>query len=69
MAFFNRSKKLWKDGETTLGYVTPEHSVSRERRFKLYSIYWPEKNETNITTLKKLTEADQAAQKISKLID
>lgn len=69
MSFFKRQNKLWKDGETNLAYITPDPSFSKEKRFKLYSIYWPPKNETNTTVHKKLSHADQLAQKVSKLID
>lgn len=40
---FNKSK-LWKDSETTIKYVSPLLSFSKERRFKWSSIYWPENN-------------------------
>ena len=69
MTFFNRGKRLWKDGESTLAYVTPDHSFSKEKRFKLYSIYWPEDNQSNISISKHQKESDLVAQKISKLID
>ena len=41
MAFFSREPKLWKDGEATLGFVTPQQPLSREKRFTWNSIYWP----------------------------
>lgn len=64
-----RSQKLWKENETALNYASPMLSFAREQRFKLYSIYWPEKNKTIMNLKNRKTDIDTIAFKISKLID
>lgn len=69
MAFLRKKETLWKEGEATIPFVAPEASFSKERRFKHFSIYWPEKSVSMQTFKKKRSDADEKAYKISKLID
>ncbi len=41
----NSNLKLWLDSELTHNYVTPKYTFARTERFKLQSIYWPDKSE------------------------
>lgn len=69
MAFLAKKQSLWKEGEATIPFVSPETSISREKRFKHFSIYWPPKSVSVQTNKKKRSEKDELAQRISKLID
>ena len=50
-------------------FVSPDACISREKRFKHFSIYWPEKSVSVQTIKKKRSTTDELAQKISRLID
>ena len=58
MAFLNKRQTLWRDGEATIPYVSPDACISREKRFKHFSIYWPEKTVCTQTIKAKRSEAD-----------
>ena len=69
MAFLSKKRSLWKEGETTIPFATHDPGFSREKRFKHFSIYWPEKSVSTQVLSKKRSETDEVARKISKMID
>lgn len=69
MSLLDRRVRVWKEGETTNAFVCPEVSFSRSKRFKLHSIYWPEKTEEKVSVRTRKSAADIEAATISKLID
>lgn len=69
MSLLDRRTKMWKEGEATNPFVCPEVSFSRSKRFKLYSIYWPEKSEEKVYVRTRKSAADLEAAAISKMID
>jgi hypothetical protein len=59
MSLIGKQARIWIEGETTNGFVCPEVSFSKSKRFKLHSIYWPDKSAVRILTKTSRSSADE----------
>lgn len=59
MSLTEKQTRIWVEGETTNNFVSPEVSFSKSKRFKLHSIYWPDKLSVKILTKKTRSSTDE----------
>lgn len=62
-------KMKWSEHVLAMNYSTPKYSVPQTQRFKLYSIYWPERTEKRKVQGREVEDVHADAMRISKMID